>query len=361
MKRRKVRVLIIEDKIKLAEDAQREITDSFEDNEEIDVQVSIATDFDEGFSRVQNGESDVVVLDVRRDATASVPEDDLAGHARYLDIKKARFAPVVFWTALPEKVIAEQMPPLVTVVTKENTEQLPAAIVAAVESRALETIDKIEQHVALVLTNHMWDELAPNWTEYTADGDATDIAQVLLSRLARIIDDEREQANASHPSHRYVYPPPASTRRAPGDILRDENQEWWVALTSACDFAQNKVEFVLVARADPLKSNARYQKWATSNSRGSWNELERNILRATQGRYYYLPSFREIPDLVLDLENVKAIKVNDLETMEPVASLVSPFSEALLVQHSQFRGRIGVPDLNVALVQTRLLSDGTAD
>lgn len=64
---------------------------------------------------------------------------------------------------------------------------------------------------------------------------------------------------------------------------------------------------------------------------------------------------------MLDLENVKAIKVNDLETMEPVASLVSPFSEALLVQHSQFRGRIGVPDLNVALVQTRLLSDGTAD
>lgn len=355
-----VRVLIIEDQAREAADAQREITDAFEGNEEIEVLVSIASDFDDGFARVRNGESDVVVLDVRREATASVPEDDTAGHATYLDIKKARFAPVVFWTALPEKVIDEEMPPLVTVLTKEDIEQLPAAITAAVESRAVATINEIEQQVADVLTKHMWNELAPNWAEYTTDGDAADIAQVLLSRLARILDDEREQANASHPSHRYVYPP-ASARRAPGDILRAVDQTWWVTLTPACDFAQSKVEFVLIAQADPLELNARYQKWAETKSKGAWKELERNVLRATQGRYNYLPAFRDVPDLVVDLENVRAVAASELEPMEAVASLVSPFSEALLVQHSQFRSRIGVPDLNVGVVQARLLSSGTAD
>ena len=356
--RQVVRILIIEDQAALALDAQREIEEAFEDSDEIEPQVLVATDFDEGFQMVRNGESDVVVLDVRRDATASTPEDATAGHAGYLDIKKARFAPIVFWTALPEKVSHEEMPPLVTVVTKEDTEKLPAAIAAAVASRALVTINEIEQHVASALTAHMWNELAPNWAEYAADGDSADIAQVLLSRLARILDDQREQANASHPSHRYVYPP-ASARRAPGGILRAADQGWWVTLTPACDFAQNKVEFVLIARGDPLESNARYRKWAEAKSNTSWKELERNVLRATQGRYYYLPAFRDIPDLVLDLENVRAVAEDELELMDPVASLASPFSEALLVQHSQFRGRIGVPDLNISLVHARLLSSTT--
>lgn len=355
-----VRVLIIEDQAREAADAQREITDAFEDNEEIEVIISVASDFDEGFARVSNGESDVVVLDVRREATASAPEDDAAGHATYLDIKKARFAPVVFWTALPEKVTDEEMPPLVTVLTKEDIERLPAAITAAVESRAVATINEIEQQVMSVLTEHMWNELAPNWAEYTADGDAADISQVLLSRLARILDDKREQASASHPSHRYVYPAP-SAHRAPGDILRATDETWWVTLTPACDFARNKVKFILIAKADPLEANARYQSWAEKKSNGAWKELERNVLRATQGRYYYLPAFRDLPDLVLDLENVRTVTVDELEPMEAVASLVSPFAEALLVQHSQFRGRIGVPDLNVGLVQARLLSRSTTD
>ncbi|MFC5995304.1 hypothetical protein ACFQE5_13895 [Pseudonocardia hispaniensis] len=358
--RQVVRILIIEDQAALAADAQREIEEAFEDSDEIEAQVLVVTDFDEGFQKVRDGESDVVVLDVRRDATASTPEDDTAGHAGYLDIKKARFAPIVFWTALPEKVSHEEMPPLVTVVTKEDTEKLPAAIAAAVASRALVTINEIEQHVASVLTEHMWNELAPNWTEYVVDGESADIAQVLLSRLARILDDRREEASASHPSHRYVYPP-ASARRAPGDILRASDQGWWVTLTPACDFAQDKVKFALLARADLLESNARYQKWVEAKSKGAWNELERNVLKATQGRYYYLPGFRDIPELVLDLENVRAVAVDELGAMEPVASLASPFSEALLVQHSQFRGRIGVPDLDVSLVQARLLSSSTTD
>lgn len=188
-----------------------------------------------------------------------------------------------------------EMPPLVTVVTKEDIEKLPAVITAAVASRALATINEIEQHVATVLTEHMWNELlAPNWAEYTADGDTADIAQVLLSRLARILDDEREQANASHPSHRYVYPP-ASTRRAPGSIYSAADQTWWVTLTPACDFAQSKVEFVLIAQADPLESNARYQKWAETKSRARGMSWSGTYSRRSPGSLQLSPSVQRPP------------------------------------------------------------------
>lgn len=363
--RQVVRVLIIEDQEREAKDAQREIMDAFEDNEEIEACVSIASDFDDGFSRVRDGKSDVVVLDVRRESATPGPEDSAAGHAAYLDIKRARFAPVVFWTALPEKVKHEEMRPLVTVLSKEDIDQLPSAITAAVESGALATINEIEEQVARSLTDHMWNELAPNWAEYRTraeggDAKGSDIAQVLLSRLARIIDDERKQADATHPGHRYVYPP-ASARRAPGDILRSEDETWWVVLTPACDLVQKKVEFVLVAQAGRLESNGKFKKWAKNRSNGAWSELERDVLRATQGRYYYLPAFREVPDLVVDLENVRSVAAGKLEEMEAIASLVSPFSEALLVQHSQFRGRVGVPDLDVSALRRRLESSVTAE
>lgn len=363
--RKKIRVLVIEDKADLAADAKREIEDAFEDDDEIEAEVLVETDFDEGFARARDRENDVVVLDVRRDASDSITEDDTAGQVVYHDIKEACFAPIVFWTALPEKVNHEQMSPLVTVVTKDETVKIPAAIRAAVESGALATIRGIEKQAADILRKHMWSELAPNWTEYTQDTDSAGITQVLLSRLARILDEDRDQRFTSHPSHRYVYPP-ASNRRSPGDVLRATDQTWWVVLTPACDFEQNKVEHVLLAMAKPLTEHPKYQRWASTaagsnNERNRWESLNEDVLRATRGRFHFLPAFREIPDLVIDLEDVKTVKVDALDDFNWVASLVSPFAEALLVQYSHVRGRIGVPDLDSGLIKQRLLNDQSAD
>lgn len=357
--REKVRVLIIEDKAALAADARREIEDAFEASERLEVEVSVETDFDEGFAKFSRGDSDVVVLDVRRDTPAPSPDDEIAGHSVYLKIREARFAPVVFWTALPETVAHEQMAPLVTVVAKDETDKLPAAIEAAVASRAVTTISNIERYLASVLRKHMWTELAPNWAEYTEAADSSGIAQVLLNRLSRVLEEDGDQLLTADPSHRYIYPP-ASNRRAPGDLVQAPDATWWVILTPSCDFAQDKFEFALLAKAGDLKVNPRFLKWLASPSKDAWNELERRVLKATQGRFYYLPAFRDIPDLVLDLENVQAVTAGVLDSMRPVASLVSPFSEGLLIQHSQYRGRIGVPDLDSERVKKRLSSDLSA-
>jgi hypothetical protein len=133
-----------------------------------------------------------------------------------------------------------------------------------------------------------------------------------------------------------------------------EDPEWWVVLTPACDLEHaGKAEFALLGQALPLTANAKYITWAASPSKASWNQLN-DILIGKSARYYYLPEFREIPDLLLDLERVRSILVPDLEEFTRVASLVAPYSEALLAKNSQFRGRIGTPDLNSKSVQDRL-------
>ncbi|BAU32057.1 uncharacterized protein MalAC0309_1200 [Microcella alkaliphila] len=58
---------------------------------------------------------------------------------------------------------------------------------------------------------------------------------------------------------------------------------------------------------------------------------------------------------------MRAVEVDALDHFAWVASLVSPFAEALLVQHSHVRGRIGVPDLDSERVKQRLLGGQPAD
>lgn len=346
-----IRVLIIEDGKALAEEARREIEEAFADGKIFTVSIRIETDFNAGVESFRLGETDVVVLDVRNDGQGPLKVDDSAGCRVYEQIKQARFAPVIFWTALPMKVEDIEMPPIVKVLRKEETHLLPKAIEDAVSSRAVDIIADIEQDVATVLREHMWDELAPNWNEYTADEESSGISWVLLSRLSRILE---EKAPIVGSRFRYLYPP-ASGRRAPGDLLFDEvDESWYVILTPACDFAQEKVEFSLLGKASKLEANRKFKNWIEKDSNNKWNELRKDVLSSTRGRYYYLPAFRDIPDLVLDLENVRAVQGEELGLMTPVASLISPFAEALLVQHSHYRGRIGIPELDFVRLRRRL-------
>lgn len=362
------RVLVIDDQQDNLESAKREIEDVFAENPLPDgatVQVETEIDFAAGFERVRHGDADIVVLDLRRDATPDKAEDNDAGRQLYIDIRAARFAPVIFWTALPMHVMDDAMPPMVTVLQKDETHKIPDAVRLAIESGAVEVIAEVEERVDEVLRQHMWAELSPNWAEYT-DGAAgrDEIAHVLITRLARTLESDASLGFSRRPHYRYIYPPVQGTRM-PGDILVEAGEHeasWWVVLTPACDFAQQKVEFVLLGRAKPLAEHAKYLSWRAAlgegkNGKDQWNSLRRDVLSATSGRFHYLPQFREIPELVVDLEDVETRRADALSALTAVASLASPYSESLLVQHSQFRGRIGVPDLDHDSVLARHVAE----
>jgi hypothetical protein len=93
--------------------------------------------------------------------------------------------------------------------------------------------------------------------------------------------------------------------------------------------------------------------WVANPSPAKWNALN-DLIRGKLARYCYFPEFRTIPDLMLDLERVQSIPFVELKQFRRVASLVRPYYDALLARHSQFRGRIGVPELNSEVVRQRL-------
>jgi len=360
-----IRVLVIEDNVDMAEGAKREIDDAFENDAEFEVSVDIEPDFTLGYERVNQGSYDIVVLDLRRDGAEDRREDQQAGRRTFGHIKDARFVPVIFWTALPEHVADENLPPFVTVLKKSDVEKIPDLIRGAINSGAVGVMRDIESDVAEVLRKHMWDELAPNWDEYMQGGGAAGVAQVLITRLARTLEADQTQAFTSHPNHRYLYPA-ATTMRGPGDVLREKRDEetlWWVVLTPACDFVPRKdgrmnAERIVLAHAGPLKEAEKYKSWSGKPADADkWISLRRNILMSTQNRFCYLPALRDIPDLVVDLQHLRSIAAEDLREFDAVASLATPYAEALLVQHSHYAGRIGIPDLDSEVVKERLLAE----
>lgn len=387
-----VRVLIIEDDEDLLEGICRRLSE-YTYSDGFKVSVEGVTDFSEGSSRVSRGEFDIVVLDVNQDGVDGGGCEPEAGRAVYRRITKARFVPVVFWTGYAHKVEDLEHEPFVAVIDKTDSECVPPKVDEILRSRIVEDLRRLEDSLRVEIAKHMWDEVVPNWLEYCrgqeGDSGIGFVEALLLSRLSRFIDSKRMAVLYSkHPGHRYIFPS-VSANFGPGDILFDyKDWRWWVVLNPACDLvpraskgaphseSQPKVDLVLCASAKPLSEFREYSSWQSTKSNGKKKELE-NFLTRTEGRYRYCPSFRLIPHLVVDLADTRVINWNSLfdpkdiassdldrlvqhqvipegidrsKEFVRIASLASPFAEALVVQHSQYFGRVGVPDFDCASV-----------
>jgi CheY-like chemotaxis protein len=357
------RVLVIDDNPEMTADAARELHDAFDDDPDYDVRIEVENSFETGLQLVKDGTCDIVILDLKRDKVGNAAEDRDRGRRVYTDIREVRFIPIIFWTALPQNVQDLKMPPLVDVYAKEQLDLVPDAVRAAINTGTAQIMAEIEEQVASVMREHLWTELAPNWNEDTEGGQPEELAHLLITRVAHSLHDRALPELTNRPSHCYLYPP-VSKRHRPGDLIRRTNagaDEWSVVLTPACDLEHDgKADFVLLGKASMLTSHPKYVAWATNRSSGKWNELN-SLLDGKVARYHYLPEFRDIPDLILDLENTQSVPIDDLGTYTRIASLVSPYCDALLAKYSHFRGRIGTPDLNSASIKHRLTARETAD
>lgn len=395
-----VRVLVIEDESQQLKNICRRISD-YTYSDGYNLKVEGVSDFSEGSARVGRGEFDIVVLDVNHDGVDVGHSESEAGVTVYRTITRARFVPVVFWTGYTHKVEELENEPFVAVVDKTHSSDVPLKIDQILTSRILEDLRRLEDSLRTEIAKHMWDEVVPNWSEYRRgqddDSEIGFVEALLLSRLSRFIDSKRmDVLYSKHPGHRYILPS-VSANLGPGDILFEcGKQRWWVVLNPACDLVprasksascsepQPKVDLVLCASAKRLDEFVQYSNWQASKTKSTKKALA-NLLARTEGRYRFCPSFRLIPHLVVDLADTCVVKWNSVfdykeiarsdrdsfvqnsdiveeigksKEFVRIASLASPFAEALVVQHSQYFGRVGVPDFDCESLIESLDDDG---
>jgi hypothetical protein len=135
----------------------------------------------------------------------------------------------------------------------------------------------------------------------------------------------------------------------------------WVLLTPSCDLANEPNEGgVRTAReVSPLEDQPEYEAWQAKLPTPSTtvvDEIERLLRnsrkRGQADRVFFLPAALTVPNLIIDFQQIEKIRAGDLAELDRVASVDSPFAEALVRALHALLRRVGTPTLNVEAVMS---------
>ena len=381
------RILVVDDEESLAEmTAELLSTQSG-----VSVSAIFEKSFEESLPIISEGKFDILVLDVRNQSLSKeitlVDENVDPGLSIFETIRSRKFLPIVFYTALPELVQPLSNPPFVQIVSKidnDDTAELRDAIAKVIDSELLNITRALDRHIETVTHGFMGDFVEKNWGAF--HGHKADLAHLLLRRLSVSLErgvesfahelgysTDLDSSGGVHTARVYVVPPIEDHHRM-GDILSgpnalnmDTDQNtlcWYVILTPSCDLVKGRVkaDYVVLAECRYLDDFAEYKDWLELDSNTKKERLIKLLNSRPEShqedRYHYLPKAWDIPDLMVDLQRICHIPYDRLDEYTTVASLDSPFSEALSYRFNRYMGRVGTPDLDLDAALDRMRRDG---
>ncbi len=290
--------------------------------------------FDAALERLKGTQYDLVILDIRDDTLAlEVDPDDLHGDdatsadigvgiAR--EIRARRFAPIIFWTAVPQYAGASKEP-FVTVLSKTgDPETLVPAVKRVFESGLPAVHRALLGHVETVTRDFMADFVEKNWTAMETAEQKGDMAHLLSRHLgaslasggdvlaANLAEEDAVDVTAPggvHPMRVYIIPPvdnliagellfgprllPTAIAGAGAgmagdggggdrsggdgddggdcegaDGVIDGSECWYVVLTPSCDLVagHEKAEYVVVAECRPFEECDEYERFLAARA-----------------------------------------------------------------------------------------------
>jgi CheY-like chemotaxis protein len=379
------RFLIVEDN----KDIARQITEACEmfAPEGTSATGQAYNNFDEAKEALEHSRFDLVILDLKDDKDRSGSDSAQPGLDVFEQIKKLRFVPVVFYSALANTIDIPETKFLRKVEKTQGISKLKDEIQGVFRTG----LPALSRHIENEQREYMWDFVTNHWRDLDNSNHHADLVYLLARRLARMLQGDairsfvRKIANPSsvptspddaHPIELYVMPPVDSVRQ-PGDILSTGTQgkeEYWVLLTPSCDFAQGKAEHVILAKCEPLAAQKEFLDWIAApaqaqklkdlicDKRTGKREIKTPENATTQtiklqpDRFKFLPGTFFIPDLIVDFQQLRSAQTADLDQMTRVASLDSPFAEALLARFTRYFSRLGTPDIDAEVVIARIQS-----
>jgi|SRR5438128_12629700 len=114
------------------------------------------------------------------------------------------------------------------------------------------------------------------------------------------------------------------------------------------------------ARCVELTNEPEYQNWKENPNSDNLAALKAMIGDNRQNmqseRYKFLPGTFFLPDLIVDFQHLKALPCNELDRLEVITSLDSPYAESVLARFARYYGRLGTPDIDKQVVLSRLQS-----
>ncbi len=141
-----------------------------------------------------------------------------------------------------------------------------------------------------------------------------------------------------------------------------ENNPLGIILSNACDFLNDKMGFVLIASLVSAKDVILDSKEFKNKVEGvgedhklsktKWGKvkpfLDDYILNKGVSRYYYInmEPVLESPSLFVDFQHIVSIPYDQINELDNVAQLNSPYREQMMVQFASYTARIPIDRIN---------------
>lgn len=319
---------------------------------ECTLSVDIENNFSNGLSTLQGKEYDIVILDVY-EGDPSEENRNLHGQEVLGQIKQAVPIAVILYTALPAHV-EDLASPIVRVVSK-NGGDIEEEIKSLIDGGLPLIKQKFIAHLHKELTEYYW-EFAEKHPELIATVNDDHLFEYLIARrLALTLNKENTNQifgdgigdNKVHPLSMYIFPPLVTDRFEMGDILKKDDDSYWIVLTPSCDFAHNKAEHILLASAAGLSEHKDFIKYQSNKTKYADN-LKRLIKSTRNERYYFLPKIQMIgmPDLVIDLQVLTSFPTDGFSGYSKIAKLDDPYAQDLQAMFTRSQNRPGSPDID---------------
>ena len=370
-------LLFVDDEPKFCDEVKQYLEDEHLGSPNEKMSVKTLTDFNKALEALEQHRFDLLILDVRLGLHDEFPEEEV-GIKTLEEIQQRRFVPVIFYTGLP-RLVQEHQTSIIQVVRKSEGLPRLLEVVKNIFDTPLPTVNRaLIKHLETVQRDYMWGFVAQHEAEFINTSDRTALAYLLARRLAmslsgpgieQLSQDLGDSTEFSldegrvHPMQYYVMPP-VEISPLTGDLYRvriGQQDQYWVLLTPSCDLVKGreKAKWVLMAPCVLLTEEQEYQDWHDNPSNTKKKKLK-SLLGNNRSnghqpeRFYFLPGALDLPEMVVDFQQVVTLPRVQLESWDQVASLDSPFAEALLTRFTRYFGRLGTPDLDIDFVLNRL-------
>ncbi|RKI35981.1 hypothetical protein D7Y27_29695 [Corallococcus sp. AB004] len=334
-------------------------------------------DFAIARDEIKQRKVDLVILDVFRGDPMGGGQPD--GLKVLDDIRNSGFVSVVLYTANPKRV--EDHKSAFIRLSDKPVEALRKEVDELFRLRVPQMFRAVVGHMDKTLHDYMWSFVEKQWTALEHIAGKPEFLRVLLKRLAASLSRDgvepvikrvfgESQAGTIlpdkvHPAEVLIMPPMDPRTPRLGDVRvrrRNGQEEYVVVMWPTCDMIEGpgrpaKVQAVQCAIAGRLEDCSEVKNWRKKNDPDSKRRVEdllRNRNDQGPGRHHYIPGLGKLPHLLVDFQQIELVGLNDVRDLDCLATLASPFAEALASRYLRYIGRLGTPDLDIAHIMGKL-------
>ncbi|RUR39342.1 response regulator [Vreelandella populi] len=334
------------------------------------ISCEIVSDFEEAKIKIRTSKYDLAIIDLRDEAS----NNDIKGKEILESLRKEQFIPVIFYSGFAHKV-ENLRTPFVQVLAKgdDDADLLREAVKSIFNTR----LPHLVRHIQEKQREYLWDHVQNHWSNTDELKEDGELAYLLARRLSSsltaesirgFLNPDQEVPRIVHPVEYYIWPS-LEGNISLGDIYKkDKTSDYYLVINPACDLDQGKTESALFVKCLPIEGFSEFSDVSQSKKTGSEiSKSKKKQLRSLvcdnrksqPERYKYIPGTSFMPHLIADFQHLSQepiARITEADNYERVATLDSPFAEAIQARFARYYSRFGVPDLDFDNVTDALIS-----